>query len=795
MADRGGFAGGGEVIRYLDVCSGYSAFTQGAIGLPFECVGYAEIDAFPSALLGHHYGATRARYMPDPEAPGIDAKERKTRIALRKSMASLSDAHFGNRIVNFGDFTQIREDDVGPVDWLVGGTPCFPAGTLIATKRGLIPIEDVMVGDEALTHELRFRRVARVGSKQAETVTVKGQGHYGFVTTPDHPFLARQKQSKSTREGGVAIRKAWVTDPDWCAAKDMAGKHWACVAHWPEIAMPSIETKVNEHPVDMPVRDLMRLAGAYLGDGWVRMSDRRGSVMFGLNHSKVQELAPTFDAYGAWTQVPDKTTVRIQIASRPLARWLSENFGSGAEGKRVPMWVFGHPDRYDLLKGYLATDGGTFAFGYRATTVSPELALTMRMLAVSCGFSSSVGFTPRPDKHFIQGREVNQRDTYQTSFTTSARTSFEDAGMRWQLVRSVLPTGRIETVYDLEVEEDHSYVADGICVHNCQAFSIAGKRLGLDDPRGNLTLEFLALAKRVRAYGLVWENVPGFLSHDGGRTMGTFLGILGELGYGFSWRVLDAQYIRVDGLARAVPQRRKRLIVVGCLGDAARAAAILFEPESLRAYEAQSRSTRQGQDPADAELLPHLFNYIRERSPDVARIDTIKSSFRAWIGFLMQDELGTGATVADITPGVIARFRRWRMGPHSWEVEWAGDQTFRHKSEGVTGHAVQRNIEDLRAALNYAEGERRITAPKVPSVDKKHRQAPAKTVLTVRDLGAIVGYAREDVGIWRELCLMIATGFRARGGRWQAHMFALRHPDQAPARRSLRGLHRGRYGL
>lgn len=233
-------------IRYLDVCSGYSAFTQGAIGLPFECAGYAEIDAFPSALLGHHYGATRARYMPDPDAPGIDAKERKTRIALRKSIASLSDSHFGNRIVNFGDFTQIREDDVGPVDWLVGGTPC-------------------------------------------------------------------------------------------------------------------------------------------------------------------------------------------------------------------------------------------------------------------------------------------------------------------------------------------------------QAFSIAGKRLGLDDPRGNLTLEFLALAKRVRAYGVAWENVPGFLSHDGGRTMGTFLRLLGECGYGFAWRVLDAQYIRVDGLSRAVPQRRKRLIVIGCLGDPARAAAILFERESLRGDSAPRR--------------------------------------------------------------------------------------------------------------------------------------------------------------------------------------------------------------
>lgn len=179
----------------------------------------------------------------------------------------------------------------------------------------------------------------------------------------------------------------------------------------------------------------------------------------------------------------------------------------------------------------------------------------------------------------------------------------------------------------------------------------------------------------------------------------------------------------------------------------------------LRAYEAQQRSTVQGQDPHTAELLPHLFNYLRERGPDIHRLDTIKSSYRAWIGFLMQDDLTTAATVADITPGVVARFRRWRMGPHEWAVEWA-DKVFRHKSAGVTGHAVQRNIEDLRAALHYAEGERRIAAPKVPSVNKKLRNSVPPELLTPQALGAIWGYAREDIGIWREIALMMATACR-----------------------------------
>ena len=137
----------------------------------------------------------------------------------------------------------------------------------------------------------------------------------------------------------------------------------------------------------------------------------------------------------------------------------------------------------------------------------------------------------------------------------------------------------------------------------CQAFSVAGKRLGLDDPRGNLTLEFLALARRVRARWLVWENVPGILSHDRGRTMGTFLRLLGELGYGWAYRVLDAQYIRVDGYEGAVPQRRRRVFVVAHLGDAAGPAAVLFERESLRGDPAPRRRPGEGASHAVAPGL------------------------------------------------------------------------------------------------------------------------------------------------------------------------------------------------
>jgi len=117
----------------------------------------------------------------------------------------------------------------------------------------------------------------------------------------------------------------------------------------------------------------------------------------------------------------------------------------------------------------------------------------------------------------------------------------------------------------------------------CQSFSVAGLRKGMADPRGNLALVYLAIVDQFRPEWLVWENVPGVLSSSGGRDFGAFLGGLAELGYEFAYRVLDAQYF-------GVPQRRRRVFVVGCAGGLTnRAAAVLFERACLRGDPAPSR--------------------------------------------------------------------------------------------------------------------------------------------------------------------------------------------------------------
>ena len=130
----------------------------------------------------------------------------------------------------------------------------------------------------------------------------------------------------------------------------------------------------------------------------------------------------------------------------------------------------------------------------------------------------------------------------------------------------------------------------------CQSFSVAGLRKGMEDPRGNLALVFLRIAALSKPRWIVWENVPGVLSSNGGRDFASFLTALGQLGYGWSYRVLDAQYVGGCSLhgRPPVPQRRRRVFVVGYLGDWRRAAAVLLESDCMCRNTKKSRKKGKG---------------------------------------------------------------------------------------------------------------------------------------------------------------------------------------------------------
>ena len=132
----------------------------------------------------------------------------------------------------------------------------------------------------------------------------------------------------------------------------------------------------------------------------------------------------------------------------------------------------------------------------------------------------------------------------------------------------------------------------------CQDVSVAGKRKGMAEgsgTRSSLAFHFARLCRELQPRWVVWENVPGVLTSNGGRDFAHFVRSIGECGYSLAYRTMDAQYVRVDGLPRAVPQRRRRVWLVGHLGDGWRTPAeVLFEPKGVRGDSPPRRVTGQG---------------------------------------------------------------------------------------------------------------------------------------------------------------------------------------------------------
>lgn len=209
----------------------------------------------------------------------------------------------------------------------------------------------------------------------------------------------------------------------------------------------------------------------------------------------------------------------------------------------------------------------------------------------------------------------------------------------------------------------------------------------------------------------------------------------------------------------------------------------------------EAERSKKPQAPDAAPMVPLLMNYWKEHGCEVIKPGVIAGSIRAFIGFMMQDEIGPTATVADLNAPVFKRFMAWRMKPHRYDVPWGG-KDFPVVSKGVKGESVKRNLEDVKAALNHAAEAGRIPyVPKVPAVPTQHRSKPRKARFTLDQLGAIVGYASlpvtlpdgeipADKNFRRWLLLMIATACRPEAAmkfdprlQWDGSLLDLQHPD------------------
>ncbi|MDC7886933.1 Dam family site-specific DNA-(adenine-N6)-methyltransferase [Escherichia coli] len=580
-------------LCYGSVCSGIEAASIAWEPLGMRPAWFAETEPFPSAVLAHRWP----------------------------------------HVANLGDMTKLAikvlAGEIESPDVLVGGTPCFTAGHMVLCKNGYKPIEDVCPGDYVVSHLGRLQQVKRVGSKIANTGLLNAVGQpLGIRTTNDHPFLAVRWKAQNTRKNGTYFKRELLSEPEWRAACDMPGYQWCALTNF-NIASPDICSRF------LSEEQAMYLAGAYVGDGYIRRwrGKSKKAVVFGINCQKLRKFHCRIpeNIFSVASEI--RGSIKVTLNDTCYANWLNEHFGELSHAKRIPAWVMSHPLRHVFLQGYLDTDGTPSGkAGFRINSVSPALAWGVAELSQTCGYVSSVSFIEVEPKKVIEERVVNQRNYYQVTICPQklSRKSRLAHGMLLRTVKEFKSVG-LDTVYNIEVEGDHSYILNGAVVHNCQAFSIAGLRGGLDDERGALTLKYVELAnaiddKRSESFlkptVIVWENVPGVLS-SADNAFGCFLaGLAGEDApfepgdrpesgksnafwrwdgktgchapkwpqcgciYGpqrkVAWRILDAQYF-------GVAQRRRRVFVVASARTDLDPATVLFEFEGVRRNIAPSR--------------------------------------------------------------------------------------------------------------------------------------------------------------------------------------------------------------
>ncbi|MDP7739294.1 DNA cytosine methyltransferase [Mycobacterium paragordonae] len=517
--------------------------------------------------------------------------------------------------------------DLPASDLLVAGVSCFAAGSLVLTRRGLVPIETVCVGDEVWTHRARWRPVTRTSAVERPTITVNATT--AITCTRDHPFWAasaeREYQPRRKYQpldgacclecGGTATRfrstrKARLYCSTACRRAADQRRALPLLGERREVRADSLNGVFVGSPIldsagaELPVidgigpitHDIACMLGRWVGDGWVsRRPERNGAwsrVTICASHAEADELGKELSRLSLpWNRTRQRTTDTFHVNRLGLATFIVDNFGHGAGGKRVPTWMLFAPRtiRQAFVDGYMSADGYACRDGLRvqAVTVSKELAVAMRLMLTSLDYYATVTFAPKAPAAVIEGRVVRQRPQWVVTAhrCRDRRPKHRDAdGYRWGKASGTVTPGDAVTVYNMTVDEDHTYVVDGVVVHNCTNHSQANTKkayaqslslFDMEDPDFEASVtrseRDRATANCVLAYAaqhhprliLVectteltsWgPAVPGRRKVGDGSTYRWWLGEFGKLGYRYRVMYLNSMFF-------GVPQSRDRLYI------------------------------------------------------------------------------------------------------------------------------------------------------------------------------------------------------------------------------------------
>ena len=459
------------------------------------------------------------------------------------------------------------DKDLKDIDLIMHGSPCFVEGTLVNTSEGLLPIECVEVGDYVKDYKGDFRKVIKTMINKSDDIYQLKCAALGinFRVTGNHPFYI-------LRNGKYL----------WCRVDELTISDYLCIPKNKlneKYIWNGVEHYQNNHNKvvnNLPIEDerLWYLAGRYIGDGWITRRKERNNNISGCKvccgKHKLKRFQDKIGDLYNYCLIEERTTYKLQFCNKELGIFLQQ-FGEGAINKHIPQEILDLDIKYlkPLLDGIMDSDGCFTQNQYKLTSISEKLIYNVGELVLKVyNVPYHISYSIMNSKTVIEGRIVNQHNQFSLSYRLDGKIqenlNYIDDNYYYSKIRGIDKiNSEIIDVYNLEIENTHTYCVNNVAVHNCQSISLAGKQEGADEgsgTRSSLMYESLRIIKKIKPKYVVWENVANLLSDKHKHNFNNYLTRMKEIGYKNYYRVLNSADFNV-------PQHRERVFTVSIRND------------------------------------------------------------------------------------------------------------------------------------------------------------------------------------------------------------------------------------
>ena len=351
--------------------------------------------------------------------------------------------------------------------------PCFLGNTMVSTPNGYKEISEIKEGDEVYTASMAVKKVRQVW----KTPYKKGSPLVGLVSTASpHPLISTPNHPHLLMDG------------DYVKAEDINTGDFLTIPTLPQCPEPkpysfkfvyhiAKSNEDREYEATLTVDDYYSL-GYFVGNGWFMENSRNRICVAIPEHKKSIVL----DKFRKTVKVAKKNSHSNTVSTyetRSL-KWahVFKQCGHLAPNKEIPEWVFSSPTSHiqSFFDGFIEADGYVLKDGYfNITTTSYKLALGLQRLAGILNYRCTVKFQRRPDRTIIEGREVNQNSTYHVRVTPNLGSYEKNIRLTskhlYSKVNTFIPYEINEDtfVYNLDVEDEHTYIVDNFATHNCHS--------------------------------------------------------------------------------------------------------------------------------------------------------------------------------------------------------------------------------------------------------------------------------------------------------------------------------------